>query len=91
MGSFRILGSWPDGGTVDWVRFAYLGAQIGGNADFEIPGSKRDAVVWWARFVTPPVFGAASSLTMGGIIPYLCRKSKFLSAGMSPLRGMFHI
>ncbi len=31
---------------------------------------------FWAWFVTPPVFGVALSLTAGGIIPHIGRKSK---------------
>ncbi len=67
--SFWLLaiGGWPDW---NWVRFAYLRAhRSGGSPDFEIPGSKLDAAIGWTRFVTPPVFGVALSLTVRGIIP----------------------
>ncbi len=82
-------------GEVNWVRFAFFGGggrmrlglfriirpdRSGGNPDFEIPGSKRDAAVGWARFVTPPVFGVASSLIMGCIIPQNRSKVKDQSA-----------
>ncbi len=42
----------------------------------EIPGSKRDAAVWWARFVTPPVFGVALSLICGSLYHKTGQKSK---------------
>ena len=53
LGSFRIFAFW----------------QIGGNADFGIPGSRRDAAVVLARFVTPPCFWCYFVLNCGGIIP----------------------
>ena len=60
LGSFRIIR--PE-------RSPIHGDKLCGNPDFEIPGSKRDAAVGWARFVTPPVFGFGLSSTLGGIIP----------------------
>ncbi len=39
------------------------------NSDFGIPGSKRNAGVGWARFLTPPVFGVALSSITQHIIP----------------------
>jgi hypothetical protein len=67
LGSFRRNEA---GGGGNWVRFAFFGRlggrlgsfriiafrQIGGDADFEIPGLKRDVAVGWAWLVTPPVF-----------------------------------
>ncbi len=51
-----------------------------GNADFEIPGLRRDAMVVLARFVIPPVCGVASSLIMRRIIPQNRSKVKDQSA-----------
>jgi hypothetical protein len=57
-------------GVADWVGFVKLHpGRLGGNPDFDISGSKRDAAVWRARFVTPPVFGVALSSIRQRIIP----------------------
>ncbi len=84
MGLFRVFwllafGDWLLA-CVNWVRLVESPGEIGfvshncvpidrGDADFDIPGLERDAAVWWAWFVTPPVFGIALSSTMRRIIP----------------------
>ncbi len=69
-----------------WVRFALYAATDRWESEIrtpmnrdEIPGSKLDAGVGWAWFVTPPVFGVALSAITQRIIPQLGRKSKFLA------------
>ncbi len=70
LGSFRIFGLADGGRRANWVRFAFLrSGRLDGNPDFEIPGAKRDAAVWWAWLVTPPVFGVALSPITQRIIP----------------------
>ncbi len=68
-------------GVADWVGFVKLHpGRLGGNPDFDILGSKRDAAVWRARFVTPPVFGVALSSITQRIIPQNRSKVKDQSA-----------
>ncbi len=53
----------------NWVRFVYLRAHRSGgrNPDFEIPGSKRYAAVWWALVCNSSCL--KGGVQLGGIIP----------------------
>ena len=72
-----------------WVRFAYLGVgrvwyPAGGTGGLNLWGHALRAIFFvWAWLVTPPIFGAALSSTLVGIIPYFSRNASYFGRNES--------
>ncbi len=72
-----VLRNWGAGRAGIGVVSYNTPRQIGGDADFEIPGLELDAAVLLALVCnSPSFFGVALSLTVRGIIPHIGRKIK---------------